>query len=107
MPGHPELQLKASENWTTSLKKNVFDPYEEQRIDSAILNRLYPQNESISQKSAIYERGIYVPEGWVLPLGDNRSDSLDGRYFGPIPSASILGRALFIYWPLDRLGIIR
>ncbi len=103
----PELRLQASENWITSLKKTVFDPYEEERIDSAVLNRLYPQNEAISHKSAVYERGIYIPEKWILPLGDNRSDSLDGRYFGPIPSKSILGRALFIYWPPKRAGVIR
>ncbi|MDF1569698.1 MAG: signal peptidase I, partial [Spirochaetaceae bacterium] len=78
--------------------------YEEERIDSGILRLLYPQNESVRAENAVYERGIYVPEGWVLPLGDNRSDSLDGRYFGPVPSENILGRALFIYWPLARIG---
>jgi signal peptidase I len=99
-----KLAETASANWVSPLKKTVVDIYEEERIDSGILRILYPQNESVRAENSVYERGIYVPEGWVLPLGDNRSDSLDGRYFGPVPSENILGRALFIYWPLARIG---
>ena len=107
LPVDRALAERAAENWVSPLKKTVIDLYEEKRIDSAVLRKLYPQNEGIASEEAVYERGIYVPEGWVLPLGDNRSDSLDGRYFGPVPSRKILGRALFIYWPLPRLGGIR
>lgn len=43
--------------------------------------------------------GWYVPPGRVLPLGDNRDSSVDGRWFGPVRAAKILGQGLFIYWP--------
>ena len=33
--------------------------------------------------AAKYRLGTYVPHGYVLPLGDNRDNSQDGRYFGP------------------------
>ncbi len=102
-----ELRNRASAKWTATLRKMVMDPYEEDRVHSRISNKLFPQNEGYSSDAAAYEQGIYVPEDWVLPLGDNRSDSLDGRYFGPIPSKSILGRALINYWPLGRAGLIR
>jgi signal peptidase I len=39
-----------------------------------------------------------VPEGHYLVLGDNRGDSRDGRDFGFVPRANILGRAARIYW---------
>lgn len=107
IPASEALRQRASAQWISPLKKTVLDPYEENRLDSRILNRLYPHNEILSAHSAVYERGIYVPENWVLPLGDNRSDSMDGRYFGPIPSKKTLGRALFTYWPLRRMGSIR
>ena len=107
LPVDRNLADRAAENWVSPLKKTVLDLYEEKRLDSAVLRGMYPQNEGISSEEAVYERGIYVPEGWVLPLGDNRSDSLDGRYFGPVPSRKILGRALFIYWPLPRFGGIK
>ncbi len=53
---------------------------------------------------AKYRIGVYVPEGHVLPLGDNRDNSQDGRYFGPVSSKAINGHAVFRIWPLGRIG---
>ncbi|MDR3144973.1 MAG: S26 family signal peptidase, partial [Treponema sp.] len=44
---------------------------------------------------------------YVFPLGDNRDNSRDGRYFGPIKKTEVLGKGSFIYWPLKRIGLIR
>lgn len=52
------------------------------------------------------EKGIKVPEGEVLVMGDNRSNSQDGRVFGPIPESSIVGRAFVIMWPFSRIGTL-
>jgi signal peptidase I len=49
----------------------------------------------------------YVPEGRVLPLGDNRDNSKDGRYFGPVKTSKVLGKGSVIYWPLERVRFIR
>ena len=37
-------------------------------------------------------------------MGDNRENSADSRYFGAIPQDSVVGVALFRYWPLNRIG---
>ncbi|MCX7818144.1 MAG: signal peptidase I [Kiritimatiellae bacterium] len=37
-----------------------------------------------------------------LPLGDNTRSSLDGRYFGPVKAADLVGPAFAVYWPLSR-----
>lgn len=34
-------------------------------------------------------------------MGDNRTNSQDSRYFGSIPVSSVIGRAVFIYWPFE------
>ncbi len=41
---------------------------------------------------------LVVPPGKVFALGDNRTESLDGRYWGFVPRENIVGRPLFVYW---------
>ncbi len=69
--------------------------------------RIQPHDQRIGGRYQVYRNGWYVPEGRRLPLGDNRDNSRDGRFFGPVPVEDILGRAMFRYWPLGRFGAIR
>ena len=47
---------------------------------------------------------IHIPAGRYLMLGDNRTDSNDGRCWGLIRDSQIIGPAVFRYWPFGRLG---
>lgn len=42
---------------------------------------------------------LVVPKGDIFVMGDNRGNSLDSRYFGPVPERTVVGRALWRIWP--------
>jgi signal peptidase I len=48
-----------------------------------------------------------VPKGSYFVLGDHRSMSNDSRDFGPVSQSYIYGKAVFGYWPMDKLGRLR
>jgi signal peptidase I len=50
---------------------------------------------------------ITVPPKSYFVLGDNSNSSQDSRYWGFVPEENIRGKAMFIYWPLTRLRIIK
>ena len=89
--------------------------HEKSRLE--ILRGAYPQESRYSILLARHNQGWYIPESRILPMGDNRDNSNDGRYFGPVLKSRILGRASIIYWPgdfrrrrfaaLERFGSIR
>jgi signal peptidase I len=41
---------------------------------------------------------LVVPPDHYFVMGDNRANSLDGRYWGFVPRANLIGRPLFVYW---------
>jgi signal peptidase I len=75
----------------------------------------------------VYVNGVLLPEPYVPPdyqdaesypetiipdnayfvLGDHRSMSNDSRKIGPIMRSFIYGKAVFGYWPMEKLGILR
>jgi len=47
---------------------------------------------------------ITIPAGEYFLMGDNRGDSDDSRYWGPVPRSQIIGEAIVTYWPPNRIG---
>jgi signal peptidase I len=50
---------------------------------------------------------VVVPSNAYYVLGDHRTMSNDSRDFGPVNQSYIYGKAVFGYWPVDKLGRLR
>ncbi|MGN6188374.1 MAG: signal peptidase I [Conexibacter sp.] len=49
---------------------------------------------------------ITVPPGHYFMMGDNRGESDDSRYWGPVPRGWIIGSAFLSYWPPKHVGLL-
>ncbi|MGO9124019.1 MAG: signal peptidase I [Terriglobales bacterium] len=69
------------------------------RLEEDYVPRAYQDLRSYSE--------MVVPPGSYFVLGDHRSLSNDSRDFGPVRESYIYGKAVFGYWPMDKMGRVR
>jgi len=68
-------------------------------LDEDYVPRMYEDQRSYPE--------VVVPTGSYYLLGDHRSLSNDSRDFGPVDQSFIYGKAVFGYWPVDKMGRVR
>lgn len=77
---------------------NPKEPARESQYSGHVLDERMPYIDSNPD-------GVVVPKGNLMVMGDNTMNSLDSRYWGPFPESYVIGKALFVYWPItDRFG---
>jgi signal peptidase I len=100
----PEDLLEAAEQ-ARSLTAPDFIAHEKARLET--LRKLTPNEKRYSMLLARHRLGWYIGEGRIFPLGDNRDNSRDGRYFGPVRMTRVLGSGMIVFWPLWRMRNIK
>lgn len=118
--GGDTVQIKNGRPWVNGkeLPKQDYEVYEDiPRIESAIApgeESLYQQlwqDHLLDNYLGLELRDsfgpVVVPQGMYFVMGDNRDNSCDSRFWGPVPRENIKGQAWFVHWPLNKIHIIK
>jgi signal peptidase I len=101
-----------SESSTTFVKRVVGLPGDRLRIvDGHVIDngRREPDRYAVpcaGNSDCSFATTIVVPGGDYYMMGDNRPNSEDSRFWGPVPRRWLIGYVFFSYWPFSRVGTI-
>ena len=97
LPGD-KLEIKAEQNGSHKVYIND-KPLEEDYILSEF--------DYTPCKPNMHCGPLIIPDGHYFMMGDNRGNSLDSRYWGTVSKERFIGRAVFIFYPLNRIRILK
>jgi signal peptidase I len=93
------------------IKRVIAVPGDRLRIDQGqvVVNGV-PLKEPYLQSRFADDRSqteMVMPPKEYFVMGDHRSISSDSRDFGPVDRDLIYGKAVFVYWPMEQVGVVR
>jgi signal peptidase I len=96
------------------IKRVIGLPGDTVRIQSGqvFVNGVHLTEEYVPEENRDYSswhdgHETVVPPEQYFVLGDHRNSSSDSRMWGWVPRDNIYGKAVFVYWPIDKMGRVR
>ena len=74
-------------------------------VEDPVIKNIYYYNRKDSDYGKAGQK-VEVAEGFYFMLGDNSGASSDSRFWGFVPEENIVGKAVLIFWPLNRMRFI-
>ncbi len=104
----PCLKPKEGKLKQAYVKRVVGEPGDKLRVENGhVIRNGKPVDEPYAQTcddSTCNLKEFTVPAGTYFMMGDNRGNSEDSRFWGPLPRDYVIGRAFATYWPPKRIG---
>jgi signal peptidase I len=105
------IKQTPAEAETTFVKRVVAGPGDRIRVQAGHVIRngkrlKEPWAQPCEGSGCDFPREVRVPAGHWFMMGDNRGDSDDSRFWGPVPRDWIIGKAFATYWPPKRIGLL-
>jgi signal peptidase I len=94
------------------IKRVVAEPGDRLRIEGGvpIVNGVKADEDFIAPcrggDGCNLPKEIVIPPDHYFMMGDNRGQSDDSRFWGPVPRDQIIGKAFATYWPPGRIGLL-
>ncbi len=104
----PCLKPKDGKLKQAYVKRVVGEPGDKLRVENGhVIRNGKPVDEPYAQScedDMCNLKEFTVPAGHYFMMGDNRGNSEDSRFWGPLPRDLVIGRAFATYWPPKRIG---
>ncbi len=111
-PGQPCPTPTEDQSDQNFIKRIVAGPGDRLRIEGGhpVVNGEPAEEDFIREcgggQDCDFPQEITIPDDHYFMMGDNRGQSTDSRYWGPVPREWIIGKAFATYWPPNRIGIL-
>jgi signal peptidase I len=98
----PKYSMKVINGWVYTLEYRTFGEIQITKGGENTFRLTVTSDEE--RRMVLSTPSQPIPKGKYLMLGDNRNESSDGHHWGLLDAKRVVGKALFVFWPLNRIG---